>query len=148
MRLKNLDRAITDEAAHGVVEVLTAPGKGRILGATIVGEHAGEMIAEYALAMRHRIGLDGILRTVHVYPTMTEGNRYPAPRVPSGPEQRARELAAGAEDHQAQRSAMMRCEFHVARESARSRCPAEYARPPWTRKRHSTPPSRPATSRR
>jgi len=76
--LDELDRAIADEEAHGVVKVLTAPGKDRILGATIVGEHAGDLIAELVLAMKNGIGLNRILGTIHVYPTMAEANRYAA----------------------------------------------------------------------
>ena len=71
------------EAVEGVIqrskiEVLTAPGKDQILGATLVGAHAGERIAEFVLAMRHRLGLGKILATVHPYPTLTEGNKYVA----------------------------------------------------------------------
>ncbi|HET7633503.1 MAG TPA: pyridine nucleotide-disulfide oxidoreductase, partial [Burkholderiales bacterium] len=71
-------RAITDEAAHGIVRVLTVPGRDRILGVTIVGEHASEMIAEFVLAMRHRIGLNKLLGTIHVYPTFSEANKLAA----------------------------------------------------------------------
>ncbi|MGH8635915.1 MAG: FAD-dependent oxidoreductase [Burkholderiales bacterium] len=77
-RLDELDRAITDEAAIGFVKVITAPGKDRILGVTIVAEHAGELIAEYVLAMKHGIGLNRILGTIHVYPTFAEANKYAA----------------------------------------------------------------------
>lgn len=73
-----LDRAITEQATQGFVKVLTVPGKDHILGATVVGERAGELIAEFALAMRHRIGLSGILATVHAYPTFAEANRSAA----------------------------------------------------------------------
>jgi pyruvate/2-oxoglutarate dehydrogenase complex dihydrolipoamide dehydrogenase (E3) component len=73
--LRELDRAIVDGAAEGFVKVLTPPGKDRILGATIAGAHAGEMLAEFALAMRHGIGLKGLLNTVHAYPTYAEANR-------------------------------------------------------------------------
>ena len=58
--------------------MLTAPGKDRILGATIVGEHAGELLAEFVLAMKHGIGLNKILGTIHTYPTMGEANKYAA----------------------------------------------------------------------
>ena len=78
--LDDLDRAIADGEAHGMVKVLTVPGKGRILGVTIVGEHAGELIAEYVLAMRHGIGLNKILGTIHIYPTLAEANKYAAGR--------------------------------------------------------------------
>jgi len=76
--IDDLDRAIADEEAHGMVKVLTAPGKDRILGATIVGEHAGDLIAEYVAAMRHGIGLKKILGTIHIYPTLAEANKYAA----------------------------------------------------------------------
>ncbi|MFO1310906.1 MAG: FAD-dependent oxidoreductase [Burkholderiales bacterium] len=76
--IDDLDRAIADGEAHGFVKVLTEPGKDRILGATIVGEHAADLIAEFVLAMKHRIGLDRILGTIHVYPTMAEANKYVA----------------------------------------------------------------------
>lgn len=74
----DLDRAIADGEAHGLVKVLTVPGKDRILGVTIVGEHAGDLLAEYVLAMRHNLGLNKILATIHIYPTLTEANRYVA----------------------------------------------------------------------
>ncbi len=74
----DLDRAITDSETHGLVKVLTVPGKDRILGVTIVGEHAGDLLAEYVLAMRHNLGLNKILATIHIYPTLTEANRYVA----------------------------------------------------------------------
>lgn len=74
--LAELDRAIADGERHGFIEVLTVPGKDTILGATIVGTHAGERIAEFVLAMRHRLGLGKILGTIHAYPTLMEGNKY------------------------------------------------------------------------
>ena len=76
--IDDLDRAIADSEAHGFVKVLTVPGKDRILGVTIVGEHAGDLIAEYVLAMRHGIGLNKILGTIHIYPTLAEANKYAA----------------------------------------------------------------------
>ena len=76
--LAELDRAIAYGERHGFVEVLTVPGKDTILGATIVGTHAGERIAEFVLAMRHRLGLGKILGTIHAYPTLMEGNKYVA----------------------------------------------------------------------
>jgi len=76
--IDDLDRAIADGEARGFVKVLTVPGKDRILGVTIVGEHAGELIAEYVLAMRYGIGLNKILGTIHIYPTMAEANKYAA----------------------------------------------------------------------
>jgi pyruvate/2-oxoglutarate dehydrogenase complex dihydrolipoamide dehydrogenase (E3) component/uncharacterized membrane protein YdjX (TVP38/TMEM64 family) len=76
--LDDLDRAIADSAAHGFVKVLTVPGRDRILGATIVGVHAGEMLAEFVLAMRHGLGLNKILGTIHTYPTLAEANKYAA----------------------------------------------------------------------
>jgi pyruvate/2-oxoglutarate dehydrogenase complex dihydrolipoamide dehydrogenase (E3) component/uncharacterized membrane protein YdjX (TVP38/TMEM64 family) len=76
--IDDLDRAIADEEAHGLVKVLTVPGSDRILGATIVGEHAGDLIVEYVSAMRHGIGLNKILGTIHIYPTLAEANKYAA----------------------------------------------------------------------
>jgi pyruvate/2-oxoglutarate dehydrogenase complex dihydrolipoamide dehydrogenase (E3) component/uncharacterized membrane protein YdjX (TVP38/TMEM64 family) len=76
--LDDLDRAITESAAHGFVKVLTPPGKDRILGACIVGEHAGEMLAEFTLAMKHGLGLERILGTIHPYPTWSEAAKYAA----------------------------------------------------------------------
>lgn len=76
--LAELDRAIADGEAHGMVKVLTVPGKDRILGVTIVGEHAGDLIAEYVLAMRHGLGLNKLLGTIHIYPTLAEANKYAA----------------------------------------------------------------------
>jgi pyruvate/2-oxoglutarate dehydrogenase complex dihydrolipoamide dehydrogenase (E3) component/uncharacterized membrane protein YdjX (TVP38/TMEM64 family) len=76
--LDDLDRAIADGEARGFVKVLTAPGSDRILGVTIVGEHAGDLIAEFVLAMRHGLGLNKILATVHIYPTLVEANKYAA----------------------------------------------------------------------
>ena len=76
--IDDLDRAIADGSDHGFVKVLTEPGKDRILGATIVGAHAGELIAEFVLAMKHGIGLNKLLGTIHIYPTMNEANKYAA----------------------------------------------------------------------
>jgi len=76
--LDDLDRAIADGEAHGFVKVLTKPGKDRILGATIVGQHAGDLLAEFVLAMKHNIGLNKVLGTIHIYPTMAEANKYVA----------------------------------------------------------------------
>ena len=76
--IDDLDRAIADSEDHGMVKVLTEPGKDRILGATIIGYHAGDLIAEYVLAMKHRLGLNKILSTIHIYPTMAEANKYAA----------------------------------------------------------------------
>lgn len=76
--LDDLDRAIADEAAHGFVKVLTVPGKDRILGVTIVGEHSSDLLAEFVLAMKHGLGLNKILGTIHTYPTWSEANKYAA----------------------------------------------------------------------
>lgn len=76
--IDDLDRALCDSEAQGFVKVLTAPGKDRILGVTIVGSHAGDLIAEYVLAMKHGLGLNKILGTIHIYPTMAEANKYAA----------------------------------------------------------------------
>jgi len=76
--IDDLDRAIADGEAHGLVKVLTEPGKDRILGVTIAGEHAGDLIAEFVAAMRHGVGLNKILGTIHIYPTLAEANKYAA----------------------------------------------------------------------
>jgi pyruvate/2-oxoglutarate dehydrogenase complex dihydrolipoamide dehydrogenase (E3) component/uncharacterized membrane protein YdjX (TVP38/TMEM64 family) len=76
--LDDLDRAIADGDARGFVKVITAAGKDRILGATIVGEHAGELLAEFTLAMKHGLGLNKILGTIHPYPTWSEAAKYSA----------------------------------------------------------------------
>ncbi len=76
--IEDLDRAIADGEAHGFIKVLTEPGRDKILGVTIVGEHAGDLIAEYVLAMKHNIGLSKILSTIHIYPTLAEANKYVA----------------------------------------------------------------------
>ena len=76
--IDDLDRAIADSAAEGWVKVLTVPGQDKILGVTIVGVHAGDLLAEYVLAMKHGLGLNKILGTIHTYPTLAEANKYAA----------------------------------------------------------------------
>ncbi|ADL55923.1 FAD-dependent oxidoreductase [Gallionella capsiferriformans] len=76
--IDDLDRAIADGTANGFVKVLTVSGKDKILGVTIVGEHAGDLLAEFVLAMKHGLGLNKILGTIHTYPTMAEANKYAA----------------------------------------------------------------------
>jgi len=76
--IDDLDRAIADGEAHGFVKVLTRPGTDRILGVTIAGEHAGDLLAEYVLAMKYNLGLNKILGTIHTYPTLAEANKYAA----------------------------------------------------------------------
>jgi pyruvate/2-oxoglutarate dehydrogenase complex dihydrolipoamide dehydrogenase (E3) component len=76
--LEDLDRAIADGETRGLVKVLTVPGRDRILGATIAGEHAADLIVEFIMAMRHSIGLKKILGTIHIYPTLGEANKYAA----------------------------------------------------------------------
>jgi len=76
--MQELDRAIAESATKGFVKVLTVPGKDRIIGVTIVGDHAGELLAEYVLAMKHGLGLNKIMGTIHTYPTMAEANKYAA----------------------------------------------------------------------
>jgi pyruvate/2-oxoglutarate dehydrogenase complex dihydrolipoamide dehydrogenase (E3) component/uncharacterized membrane protein YdjX (TVP38/TMEM64 family) len=76
--LDDLDRAIADSADRGFVKVLTAPGKDKILGAAIVGEHAADLLAEFVLAMKLGIGLNKLLGTIHIYPTMSEANKHVA----------------------------------------------------------------------
>ena len=76
--IDDLDRAIADSEAHGFVKVLTVPKRDKILGVTMVGTHAGDLIAEYILAMKYGIGLNQILGTIHIYPTLAEANKYVA----------------------------------------------------------------------
>ncbi len=76
--IDDLDRAIADSEDHGVVKILTVPGKDKILGVTIVGAHAGDLIAEFVMAMKYKLGLKKILGTIHIYPTMTEANKMAA----------------------------------------------------------------------
>ena len=76
--IDDLDRAIADGEAHGLIKVLTVPGKDKILGVTIAGDHAGDLIAEFVLAMKQGIGLNRILGTIHIYPTLAEANKYVA----------------------------------------------------------------------
>ncbi|WP_444937545.1 dihydrolipoyl dehydrogenase family protein [Microbulbifer sp. JMSA002] len=76
--LDDLDRAIVDGAAQGFIKVITVPGKDKILGVSIVGENAAELIAEFVFAMKQGLGLNKILSTIHIYPTMTEGNKFVA----------------------------------------------------------------------
>lgn len=76
--IDDLDRAICDSETQGFVKVLTVPGKDTILGVTIVGTHAGDLLAEYVLAMKHGLGLNKILGTIHTYPTLAEANKYAA----------------------------------------------------------------------
>ena len=77
-KLDDLDRAIADGHTQGYVKVLTVPGKDKILGATVVGDHAAELLTEFVLAMKHGLGLNKILATIHPYPTMSEANKYAA----------------------------------------------------------------------
>jgi pyruvate/2-oxoglutarate dehydrogenase complex dihydrolipoamide dehydrogenase (E3) component/uncharacterized membrane protein YdjX (TVP38/TMEM64 family) len=76
--IDDLDRAIADSETQGFVKVLTVPGKDKILGVTIVGTHSGDLLAEYVLAMKHGLGLNKILGTIHTYPTLAEANKYAA----------------------------------------------------------------------
>ncbi|MYD77987.1 MAG: pyridine nucleotide-disulfide oxidoreductase, partial [Gammaproteobacteria bacterium] len=69
---------ITDSEAHGEIKVLTPPGKDKILGVTVVGEHAGDLITEFILAMQNGLGLGKILGTIHIYPTLAESARFVA----------------------------------------------------------------------
>jgi len=76
--LDDLDRAIADEEDHGLVKIITPRGKDKILGVTIVGSHAGDLIVEFITAMKYNIGLNKILGTIHIYPTLGEANKYAA----------------------------------------------------------------------
>ncbi len=75
---KDLSRAIADSEAHGEIKVLTPPGKDKILGVTVAGEHAGDLITEFILAMQNKLGLNKILGTIHIYPTLAESARFVA----------------------------------------------------------------------
>ena len=76
--IDDLDRAIADEAAHGIVKVLTVPGKDKVIGVTIAALHAGDIISEYVAAMKNGFGMNKILGTIHIYPTLAEANKYAA----------------------------------------------------------------------
>ncbi|TGG91757.1 pyridine nucleotide-disulfide oxidoreductase [Natronospirillum operosum] len=76
--IDDLDRAIADGDAQGWVKVLTMPGKDKVIGATIVGTHAGDLLTEYVSAMKHGIGMNKILGTIHTYPTLSEANKFAA----------------------------------------------------------------------
>ena len=76
--IDDLDRAIADGEPHGFVKVITPKGSDKILGATIVGEHAGDLLVEFVAAMKHGFGLEGILSTIHTYPTLGEANKFAA----------------------------------------------------------------------
>ncbi|MDH3354590.1 MAG: FAD-dependent oxidoreductase, partial [Chromatiales bacterium] len=73
--IDDLDRAIADGSATGMIKVLTVPGKDKIIGTTIAGEHAGDLITEFVTAMRHNLGMNKILGTIHIYPTLSEANK-------------------------------------------------------------------------
>lgn len=76
--IDHLDRALAEESAYGFVKILTAQGSDRILGVTIVGPSAGESLAEFVLAMKYKLGLNHILKTIHTYPTLSEANKMAA----------------------------------------------------------------------
>jgi pyruvate/2-oxoglutarate dehydrogenase complex dihydrolipoamide dehydrogenase (E3) component len=76
--IDDLDRAIADGEDHGFIKVITPKGKDKILGVTIVGHHAGDLISEYVLAMKYNLGLNKILGTIHLYPSFAETNKYVA----------------------------------------------------------------------
>ena len=76
--MKDLSRAIADEEPHGCIKILTVPGKDKILGVTIAGDHAGDVITEFILAMQHGLGLNKILGAIHIYPTLSESVRLAA----------------------------------------------------------------------
>jgi len=76
--LDELDRALADEEGRGFVKVLTPPGKDRILGVTIVGHHAGDLMAEFIFAMKWGLGLKKVMGTIHIYPTLTEASKFAA----------------------------------------------------------------------
>lgn len=74
--IDDLDRAIADNVAYGQIKVLTVPGKDKVLGACIVGHHAGDLITEFVTGMKHGLGLNKLLGTIHIYPTLAEANKY------------------------------------------------------------------------
>lgn len=76
--LDDLDRALADAEPHGFVKILTVPGKDKILGVTIVGYHAAELIGEFVMAMTHGMGLGKISAVTHIYPTLSEANKFAA----------------------------------------------------------------------
>lgn len=76
--IDDLDRAIADEEAEGFVKLLTVPGSGQLLGVTIVGDHAGDLLHEYVLAMRKKMTVKDVLGTIHIYPTLAEANKFAA----------------------------------------------------------------------
>ena len=76
--LDDLDRALADEEGKGFVKVLTPPGKDKILGVTIVGHHAGDLMAEFIFAMKWGLGLKKVMGTIHIYPTLTEATKFAA----------------------------------------------------------------------
>jgi len=76
--ISGLDRALADQTANGVVKVITPRGKDKILGVTIVADHAGDVLSEYVLAMKHGLGLGKIMGTIHIYPTLSEMNKFAA----------------------------------------------------------------------
>ncbi len=97
--LAELDRAIAEGEAHGMVKVLTVPGRDKVIGATIVGENAGELIGEFTAAMKHGFGLNKILGTIHIYPTLFEANKYAAGCLEKGPCAAAAVALGGAFTH-------------------------------------------------
>jgi pyruvate/2-oxoglutarate dehydrogenase complex dihydrolipoamide dehydrogenase (E3) component len=76
--LDDLDRAMTEGQTEGWVKVLVKPGTDRILGAQVVGAEAGELIAEFVLAMTHGLGLKKLMATIHTYPTRMEAVKFSA----------------------------------------------------------------------
>ena len=76
--ISDLDRAIADNTAKGFVKVMTVKGKDKVLGATIVGDRAGDMMTEFVTAMKQNLGLNKILGTIHAYPSISEANKFVA----------------------------------------------------------------------
>ena len=76
--IDDLDRAIADEEAEGFVKLITAPQSGKLLGVTIVGDHAGDLLHEYILAMKAGLGVKDVLSMIHIYPTLAESSRFAA----------------------------------------------------------------------
>ena len=84
--LEDVDRAVVESEEAGFAKILTAKGSDRILGATIVAPHAGDLLHEFVLAMKAGIGLGKIASTIHAYPTFAElarkaGEKYNRTRL-------------------------------------------------------------------
>lgn len=75
-KLDEMDRALAEGEAKGFIKIMTKAGSDKILGVTICGAHAGELITEFITAMKNGFGLNQILATIHIYPSYSEANKY------------------------------------------------------------------------